>query len=115
MGGPGNFDPEEMAQRQVDRLTEQLDLSKDQQKQVYDLNIENFENMQSMRGQRDGGGDFEAMREQMQKAREEQNNKMKAILTDEQWEKYEAYQEEMRARRGQGGPGGFGGPGGGDR
>ncbi|MCG6187766.1 DUF4890 domain-containing protein [Maribellus maritimus] len=106
-GDRGNFDPEEIAERQVERLTEQLDLSKDQQKQVYDLTIENFENMSKMRGQ--GGGDFEAMREQMQKAREEQNKKMKTILTDDQWGKYEIFQEEMRARRGQGRPGGFGG------
>lgn len=108
-GDRGNFDPDEMAQRQVDRLNEQLDLSEEQQKQVYDITIENFENMQDMRGQMGGGGDFEDMREQMQKAREEQNQKMKAILTDEQWEKYEVYQEEMRARRGQGRPDGFGG------
>ncbi|MBN1986055.1 MAG: hypothetical protein JW761_07095 [Prolixibacteraceae bacterium] len=107
-GNRGNFDPEEMAQRQVERLTEQLKLSEEQQKQVYDLTMENFENMQQMRGQMGGEGDFEKMREQMQKAREEQNQKMKSILTDEQWDEYEAYQEEMRARRGQGGPGGFG-------
>ncbi len=105
-GDRGNFDPEEMAQRQVERLTERLNLSKEQQKQVYDLTIENFKNMQKMR-EEGGSGDFEAMREQMQKVREEQNKKIKAILSDKQWEEYEAFQEEMRARRGQGG---FGGP-----
>ncbi len=97
-----------MAQRQVERLSGQLNLSEDQQKQIYDLTIKNYESMQEMRGQRGGGDDFEALREQMQKSREEQDNKIKSVLTDEQWEKYQAFQEEMNSRRGQGGPGGFG-------
>ena len=54
-------------------------------------------------------------REAMQKQREEQNKKLKAILTDEQWKKWEeAMQNMMRGFGGPGGgPGGPGGPGGG--
>ena len=55
---------------------------------------------------RDSGGGFDGMRDKMQALREDENKKMKAILTDEQWTKYEKYQEERRNRRGQGGPGG---------
>jgi Spy/CpxP family protein refolding chaperone len=45
------------------------------------------------------------MREQMQLMREEQNNKIKEVLSEEQFAEYQAWQEERRARRGQGGPG----------
>jgi periplasmic protein CpxP/Spy len=108
-GRQGNFDPEAMANRQVEQLKETLNLSSDQQKQMHDIMIESSENMRKMRDQmqNDGGG-FEGMREQMQQIREEQNKKIKAILSDAQWEKYETYQEEIRARRrqdGQGRPG----------
>ncbi|NCB09201.1 MAG: hypothetical protein EOM73_13675 [Bacteroidia bacterium] len=104
--GPGNFNPEEMIQRQVSELKETLNLSSDQEKQMQKLITQNFENMRKMREQRQNSGEgFEGMREQMQKIREEQNNKVKAILSDEQWEKYQVWQEERRARRGQGGPG----------
>ena len=117
--GPGNFDPKEMVERRIDQMKETLDLSKDQQKQMYSIMMEDFENMQKMREQSPSdGGRPEGMREEMQKMREEQNKKIKAILSDEQWQKYEAFQEEMRDRRrqgGPGGPGGFGAPGGQER
>jgi periplasmic protein CpxP/Spy len=110
MGG-GNFNPEEMAQRQVDQMKETLGLSNEQAKQFYDLTLENSLAQQKMREEmQNSGGGFEGMREQMQKSREEQNQKFKSILSDEQWVKYQAYQEEMNSRRGQGGPGGMGGP-----
>ncbi|WP_167619415.1 hypothetical protein [Maribellus sediminis] len=110
--GPGNFDPEAMVDRQIERMNETLDLSSDQEKQVRQILMDNFEKMGKMReeGRQGGEGDFEAMREQWQKMREEQNEKMKEVLSDEQWEKYQVYQEEMRARRGQGGQGGPGMP-----
>lgn len=110
--GQENFDPETIANRQVEQLNEALNLSKEQQKQIHDVMIESFENMQKVREdlQKDGG-DFSGMREQMQKMREDQNEKMRSILSDEQWQKYQDYQQEMRSKRGQGGTGGFGGPG----
>jgi periplasmic protein CpxP/Spy len=106
-GGPQNFDPKEMAKRQTEELTKELGLNKDQQKKVSDLNLKAAEQMSAMREQMRNGGDREAMREKMTKAREAQNAEMKKILTDEQYKKYEKYLEERRARRG--GPGGPGG------
>lgn len=102
-----NFDPKEMAKRQTEELTKTLDLNKDQQKKVLALNNEMGEKMSAMReDMRDGGGDREAMREKMNKLRDEQNKEMKKILTEDQYKKYEKYLEERRARRGQGRPGG---------
>ncbi len=109
--GSGNFDPEQMADRQIEEMKETIDLSGTQEKQMRELIMENFENMSKMREEmQNSGGGFEGMREQMQKVREEQDQKVKAILSEEQWEKYQTYQEERRARRGQGGPGGMGRP-----
>jgi protein CpxP len=104
---PGTFDPEAFADRQVEQMKEELDLTNDQSDQMHDIMMEGIENMQQMREEmQDQGGGFEGMREQMRKMREDQDQKIKAILSDEQWEKYEVFQEEMRSRRRQGGFGG---------
>ena len=106
--GQGNFDPAAMADRQIEQMKETLNLSEEQEKQLREIMIQNSEEMQQMRGNTQGAGtgDREAMREQMQQMRDKQNEKMKSVLTDEQWETYQAQQEEMRSRRGQGGFGG---------
>lgn len=102
--GPGNFDPQAMVDRMVDDMDENLDLSKKQEEKIRKIMEENFESMANMREEmQDSGAGFEGMREKMQKVREEQDNKMKEVLSDEQWEKYQVMQEERRARRGQGG------------
>ena len=103
-GGQRNFDPKEMAKRQTEELTKELGLNKDQAKKVLELNTKSMEKMSEMRGQMRDGGNREAMREKMQKQREEQNAEMKKILTEDQYKKYEKYLEERRSRRG--GPGG---------
>lgn len=104
--GQENFDPEQMAKRQTDRLSEVLDLNNDQKKRVYDLHFETNKKMRTLRERRQGG-DFEEMRDEMGKIREEQNEKMKQILTGKQWGKYEEYlderRERMRQRRPRGG------------
>ena len=105
--GQRNFDPKEMAKRQTEELTKVLDLNKDQQKKVLELNTEAGEKMSAMRNDMmSGGGDREALREKMMKIREDQNKEMKKILTEEQYKKYEKYLEERRSQRGQRGPGG---------
>lgn len=95
-GGERNFDPEQMAKRQTERLDERLELTKDQEEKVYALNLDTGKKMQKMRESNDG--DFEGMREQMLELRNKQNAKMKDILTDKQWKEYEKYQEERRER-----------------
>lgn len=100
--GQRDFDPEEMAKRQTERLNEALDLNKDQKQKVYDLNLETGKKMRKLREEQGGNG-FEAMRDEMGKIREEQNVKMKKILTDKQWTKYEKYLEERRERMRNGG------------
>ena len=108
MGGPGNFDPAAFVDRQMEELKEGLDLSDDQEKQVREILTAGSETMRKAREEmQDGGGDRDAMREKMQQMREEQTEKIKAVLTEEQFTKYEQIQQERRDRMRQGG--GFGG------
>ncbi len=100
-----NFDPDQMAKRQTEELTEVLDLNEDQQEKVYELNRETGKKMRVLRDEMRGSGSFDGMREKMLEIREKQKEKIKEILDDEQWKKYEKYLEERRQRfqeRGQG-------------
>ena len=101
-GGQRSFNPEERAKQTTAELKEKLGLNKDQETKVYKLNLESNKKMAAMREDaQGGGGGFEGMREKMTQMRDEQNKKMKEILTDAQFKKYEKYLEEQRANRGQ--------------
>jgi len=108
MGG-GNFDPAAFVDRQMEELKSGLELSDDQEKQVREIITAGFETMQKAREGMQDGGDREAMRDKMQQMREEQNQKIKAVLSEDQFTKYEQIQKERRERMRQGG--GSGGPG----
>lgn len=110
MGGPGNFDPAAFVDRQMEELKTGLQLTDDQEKQVREIIVAGFETMQKAREGMQEGGDREAMREKMQKMREEQTAKIKAVLSEEQFAKYEQIQAERRERMRQNGFGGQGGP-----
>ncbi len=117
--GGGDFDPAQMAQRQVDRVAEGLDLSQAQKDSLLSFYTaqqkEQMERMQKM--MEEGGGGFnmgegpsEDMMKEMQARREATEKKLKSILTEEQYEKYQKAQEERRQQMQQGGfGGGFGG------
>jgi len=71
---------EEIAKMRTDELTESLGLSKEQQKEVYALNLERAEKMKAAREDRTARG--AKMREEMKADRERLNQ----ILTEEQRE-----------------------------
>ena len=95
--GQRSFDPEAMAKRQTEQIREAVGLNAEQEKQVYDLNLEYGKNMRKLRQENPGTG-FEGMREKMGELRKDHEKKMKEVLTEEQWEKYQKYQEERRER-----------------
>lgn len=64
--------PEQMAERQTERMTKQLNLTDAQAKQVYEVNLSQIKQMQ-------------AMREKMREARMAEADKMKTILSTEQF------------------------------
>ena len=117
--GGGDFDPAQMAQRQVDRVAEGLDLSQAQKDSLLSFYTaqqkEQMERMQKMMesGEQPAfgqGGPSEDMMKEMQARREATEKKLKAILTEEQYAKYQKAQEERRQQMQQGGfGGGFGG------
>lgn len=110
-GGMGEFKPEDMAKRNVDRLKEQLKLTQAQSDSIYKIYLVQAQDMQKrFASMQQGGGQGQMQmpsEEEMQKqqqARQAQENKIKSFLTEEQKKQY----DEMQAQRRQGG---FGGPG----
>ncbi len=92
-----DFNPQMMAQRQLDRLTTELTLSKEQVKKMEPLLVSRVEKMMEFR---QAGMEREEMMAEMKKLNDGQMEAIKAILTPEQFEKYKTVQSQMR----QGGP-----------
>lgn len=111
-GGYGRMqgNPDEMAKRQADRMTQELGLSADQSTKVQQIMLARGQEMQAMRGQ--AGGDRDKMREQMQASRSKYDAQFKEVLTADQYTKYTSMEANRmnRGGRGMGGPG-MGGPG----
>ncbi len=113
-GGQMNFNPEDMAKRQAERLQQQLELNKTQYDSLYVFFLAQSKEQQKQREQMRQGGqqpqqmDREAMMERFQKQREAQEAKLKTILTEAQFKKYQEQQAQQRANfgGGQGFPGG---------
>jgi Spy/CpxP family protein refolding chaperone len=119
--GPGGQGPgrgfqmtEEDIKDRVDNLAETLALTEDQHQKILDYELEFYNKrqieFQKMRNNPDGPPDREAMRANMQKMREERDQKYAEVLTKEQMEKYSQIQEqrrsEMRRQYQEGNPGG---------
>jgi len=101
-------DPKEQANAMADTWQEEFGLSDEQRTKAYDWIIETGElrreKMQELRAS--GGMDREAMRDAFEEVQEEQEEKLKKILTDTQWTAYEKWKKEnppqRRGRRGGG-------------
>lgn len=82
--------PEEMAKMQADQMKETVKLNDDQYAKVLVVYKEQGEQMQKM-FQEGGQPDMGAF----QKMHEEQDKKLKEILTDEQYKKWNEHQQQM--------------------
>ncbi len=103
-GFGGQMDPEQIAKFRADDMKQTVKLTDDQYKKVVDLYKAEMENMMKMfesGGMPDMG--------EMQKQREEQNKKLQAILTKDQFTAWTKHEEERMQQMMNGG--GFGGPG----
>lgn len=92
-----DFDPQAMVQRQLDRISTELSLNKDQVKKLEPIISAR---MQKMMEFRQAGMEREQMMAEMKKINDGQMESLKGIFTPEQLEKYLALQSQMR----QGGP-----------
>jgi len=82
-------------EERLKRMTDQLTLTQEQQDKIKPILEDNQKQMQALR---DNGASMEDNREKMMKVRNESNEKIKAVLNDDQKKKF----EEMNQR----GPGG---------
>lgn len=97
-GRGSKMEPEALAKRQTDEMTEQLALSEAQTTKVHEVNLKYANKMKAVREEADG--DFSAARESMKAMREEKNEELKKYLTTEQAEKWETIQAERIEKRG---------------
>ena len=88
--------------RQLERLTQELNLTPDQQTQIKPLLVERQQKMQALF--QDQSAAREDRRTQARTIMESTSNSIKALLNDEQKQKFEAMQERMRHNRHQGAP-----------
>src|SRR5690606_27881288 len=86
--------PEERARMNADQLKTAVNLSDSQYEQVYALNLKYAQKMQDLRKQ---SGDREEKRDQFRKMRQEQQQEMRSILTNDQLEAYRNYQKQKRS------------------
>ena len=94
-----DFNPQMMVQRQMERMSTELTLSKEQEKKMEPLLLARMEKMMEFR---QAGMERDAMQAEMKKINDAQLEQLKAILTPEQLEKYKTMQSQMR--QGGGGP-----------
>jgi len=90
--GGGNATPEKRAEHQTKMMAEKLDLSADQQKQVYALQLTRTQKMEEMREAQDQSRDAP---QRMKSTNDDFKQGMETILTADQKTKYEAMQTEM--------------------
>lgn len=98
--------PEQQATRMIERLTEELKLDENQQKELQTYFTEQFQKRQEeFEKNRPTPENREAMREKMEKEREATDAKLKEVLTEEQYNTYKANEEkrmkEMQQHRGE--------------
>lgn len=101
---PGGGDPAARLQREIDGLTTELGLSKDQVAKVTPIVTEaQKKQSEAFAKMREGGDvDRDKMREERTKMQAETDKKIKAVITAEQGVKLDAYrkkQAEERAKR----------------
>lgn len=105
-GGPGRGGPEQQ-QRQLDMMTRQLSLTPDQVAQIKTIQADGRTKMMAMRD--DTSTSQDDKRAKMMSMRQEEQGKIRGLLTEDQKPKYDVMLKQMQERRGGGGYGGNGG------
>ena len=100
--GPGGRGMRMDPNRQLERLTRELNLTSDQQNQIKPMLFERQQKMQALMQNQSLAQ--EDRRTQMRTIGEGTNNSIKALLTDDQKQKFDAMQQQRMRRNGPGGP-----------
>lgn len=85
------------AQTRVEAMSKQLNLTDEQKSKLTALYDEEFKQMQSIRAE--SSADPSKRQEKLRALRQENEKKLKAILTPEQWTKWEEVRNQFRGRR----------------
>lgn len=104
-GGGQRRSVEERVKATIERLTTELSLNKDQQTKLDSVFTNSYKQMEKMRADAQASGN-RPDREAFQKMGTERDEKVKAILTEDQFKKYKEAQEKMRQNGGNRGGGG---------
>lgn len=96
---------EERVKATIERLTTELSLNKDQQTKLDSVFTNSYKAMEKMRADAQASG-TRPDREVFQKFNTERDEKVKGILTEDQFKKYKEAQEKMRQNGGNRGGGG---------
>lgn len=105
-GQRGSATPEERAERITNKMAEELSLSEDQKKKVYQINLDHAKKRQA---------EMEARRAAMEADIKAQNQEIEALLSEEQKTKWSEMKAEGKKRMEEEGRGRRGGPGRGHR
>lgn len=84
----GSKDPARMAQRRVERLDRQLNLTDEQKREIANILIEEMQSMPAQSSERVDEATMKSRREQMQSRRAQTDARIEALLTPEQAAKY---------------------------
>ena len=85
--------PEQIAQKRTEKMKEELALTADQEKQVYDINLAHAVQMKQYREE------MKALREKMKAEKDANRTKIKAVLTPEQNVLFDQKAEEMKNKK----------------
>jgi len=105
--GFGQFNPEDIAKMQADRIKEVCKVDDAQYKKITEYFVKDVKEMTAQMSQGQGGGFGGFDMEAMQKRMKAQTDFLKSVLTEDQFKKYEEDQRRMMEQFGGGGFGGF--------
>lgn len=95
--GGGRLSPEEMADRQTTQMTEHLELTDEQEKEVAAINLTYAKIIRDAR--KEAAGDRTALRTTMQSMLQDRTEALKEVLTEEQLIKLEEVRSQYGQRR----------------
>ncbi|WP_310391864.1 hypothetical protein [Hymenobacter sp.] len=95
--------PAQRAERQIQTLTQELNLTAEQAPKVERIVQAQQQELQALRAQTSGGGNRRKLFQQLKASQEKYNGQFRAVLTPEQFTRYEQLQaqrrEQLRAAR----------------
>jgi LAS superfamily LD-carboxypeptidase LdcB len=89
--------PEEMIQKRVDNIKKEVKLTADQEKKLAAIFLETLNKRDELFASRRGSGETrEAAQEKFRQVKEDENAKIKKLLTAEQYKAYTSYLEKQQ-------------------